>query len=84
MKVSEKTVGSFEAKTHLSHLIEDVEKGNEYVITRRGKPVARLVPFKGHNADSGMDDILRQFDSIRNSVTGRVNIKEFIREGRKY
>lgn len=37
-------VGSFEAKTHLSALLERVERGEEIVITRRGKPVARLVP----------------------------------------
>jgi len=32
-----------EAKSHLSRLIAAVEKGEEVVITRRGKPVARLV-----------------------------------------
>jgi prevent-host-death family protein len=39
-----KQVGIFEAKTHLSSLIDEVEKGREVVITRHGKPVARLVP----------------------------------------
>jgi prevent-host-death family protein len=38
-----KHVGIFEAKTHLSNLIDEVEKGREIVITRHGKPVARLV-----------------------------------------
>jgi prevent-host-death family protein len=38
-----KHVGMFEAKTHLSSLVEEVEKGGEVVITRHGKPVARLV-----------------------------------------
>lgn len=38
------TIGAFEAKTHLSQLLERVEKGEEIVITRRGRPVARLVP----------------------------------------
>jgi antitoxin (DNA-binding transcriptional repressor) of toxin-antitoxin stability system len=37
------TVGAFDAKTRLSALLELVEKGEEVVITRRGKPVARLV-----------------------------------------
>jgi prevent-host-death family protein len=36
-------VNTHEAKTHLSRLLEDVEKGEEIVICRRGKPVARLV-----------------------------------------
>ena len=38
------TVGSFEAKTHLSSLLERVERGEEVLITRHGKAVARLVP----------------------------------------
>ena len=39
-----KHVGIFEAKTHLSNLLEEVGKRDEIVITRHGKPVARLVP----------------------------------------
>ncbi|WP_428421039.1 type II toxin-antitoxin system Phd/YefM family antitoxin [Methylibium sp.] len=37
-------VGAFEAKTHLSALLERVERGEEIVITRHGRPVARLMP----------------------------------------
>lgn len=37
-------VSVYEAKTHLSRLIGDVEAGREITITRHGKPVARLVP----------------------------------------
>ena len=37
------TVGAFEAKTHLSTLLDRVAAGEEVVITRHGKPVARLV-----------------------------------------
>jgi prevent-host-death family protein len=35
-----------EAKTHLSRLLEAVERGEDVVITRAGKPVARLVPAR--------------------------------------
>lgn len=38
------TVGAFEAKTHLSALLERVARGEEILITRHGKAVARLVP----------------------------------------
>lgn len=34
------------AKTHLSRLLHDVEAGDEVIITRGDKPVARLVPFR--------------------------------------
>jgi prevent-host-death family protein len=37
------TVGAFEAKTHLSALLDRVEAGEEVVITKHGRPVARLV-----------------------------------------
>ena len=39
------TIGLFEAKTHLSELIARVEAGDEIVITRHNKPVAKLVPI---------------------------------------
>ena len=39
-----KSVGVHEAKTHLSRLLERVAAGEEIVITRRGREVARLVP----------------------------------------
>lgn len=38
------TVGAFEAKTHFSALLERASQGEEIVITRHGRPVARLVP----------------------------------------
>jgi len=40
------TVNVHEAKTHLSRLLERVERGDEIVIARAGKPVARLVPME--------------------------------------
>lgn len=39
-----KTVNIHQAKTHLSRLIEDVSAGEEVIIARNGKPVARLLP----------------------------------------
>jgi prevent-host-death family protein len=38
------TIGAFEAKTHLSELLEKVGRGQVYVITKRGRPVAELRP----------------------------------------
>ena len=37
------TVGAFDAKTHLSMLLDRVAAGEEVVITRHGKPVARMI-----------------------------------------
>lgn len=42
--VSHKIVNVHEAKTHLSRLLADVERGAEVTIARAGRPIARLVP----------------------------------------
>ena len=46
-----KTVNVHEAKTHLSRLLAEVAAGEEIVIARAGKPVARLVPVTGRRAE---------------------------------
>ena len=43
-----RTAGVREARQDLSSLIDDVRKGREVVITDHGRPVARLVPIRGH------------------------------------
>jgi prevent-host-death family protein len=40
-------VNIHEAKTHLSRLVEDVNAGEEIVLAKAGRPVARLVPVQG-------------------------------------
>ncbi len=42
------TVNTHEAKTHLSRLLTRVSNGEEIVIAKSGKPIARLVPIKQH------------------------------------
>ncbi|MBW7861518.1 MAG: type II toxin-antitoxin system prevent-host-death family antitoxin [Rhodocyclaceae bacterium] len=44
-------VGAFEAKTHLSKLLAAAEAGEVVTITRRGQPVARLVPVGEDGTD---------------------------------
>jgi prevent-host-death family protein len=46
-----KHVGSYEAKTHLPDLLDSVEQGEVIVITRRGRPAARLVPIGAEPSD---------------------------------
>ncbi|MGA2558573.1 MAG: type II toxin-antitoxin system prevent-host-death family antitoxin [Terracidiphilus sp.] len=41
------SIGAFEAKNTLGTLLDRVERGEEIVITRHGRPVARLVPNSG-------------------------------------
>lgn len=48
-------VGAFAAKTHLSELLAAAEAGETVLITRRGAPVARLVPAAGDAGDRAAD-----------------------------
>jgi len=41
-----RAVGAYEAKTHLSRLIERVEAGEEITLARAGRPVAQIVPYR--------------------------------------
>ena len=55
-------VGAFEAKNTLGTLLDRVERGEEIVITRHGKPVARLVPSTVH---IDQDRVRAAFDRLR-------------------
>ncbi|MBA3596486.1 MAG: type II toxin-antitoxin system prevent-host-death family antitoxin [Methylibium sp.] len=45
------TIGLFEAKTHLSEVVARVEAGEEVVITRHNRPVAKIVPIVSSDHD---------------------------------
>ena len=85
------TMGLFEAKTHLSELVARVEAGDEIVITRHNKPVARLVPVAGVPAElverrrravAELQDIGRTMIARGGPIT-REELLEWVREGRK-
>lgn len=44
--IAAESVGAYDAKTHLSKLLERTERGERLVITRHGRPVAQLIPFR--------------------------------------
>jgi prevent-host-death family protein len=78
------SIGLFEAKTHLSELIARAERGEEVIITRHNKPVAKLVPI-GREAGQGVQrrqaalEALQAFEPIE--VPG-VSLSELIAAGR--
>jgi prevent-host-death family protein len=76
-------VGAFEAKNNLAALLDEVERGDEVLITRRGKPVARLVPattgFDREKARRAAQELLQ----ARQGVTlGGLRIKDLVADGR--
>ncbi len=79
------TVDSFAAKTYLPQLLERAAKGEEFTITKHGKPVARLVPPLA--AKSAPDvrlavEAMKQFRKGR--TLGGLSIREMIDEGRRF
>ena len=62
-------VNVHEAKTHLSRLLEEVANGNEVVIAKAGRPVARLVPWQDaqpqrrFGRDAGLFEVPEDFDA---------------------
>ena len=78
-----RSVGSYEAKTHLSRLLDEVAGGVTVTITRHGVPVAVLVPpiVTGTPSVRAAVAGLREFRS-RHALQG-VTIRELIDEGRR-
>jgi prevent-host-death family protein len=77
-------IAAFEAKTRLGTLLDWVENGEEVLITRRGKAVARLVPatdaFDRAKARRAMEGIL---DARRGVTLGDgLTLKDLVNEGR--
>jgi prevent-host-death family protein len=71
-------VGAFEAKTHFSQLIERVIHGEEIFITRRGKPVAKIVPPDTcHNPEMAKDAVLRLHNLSKEMNLGQFDWEEW-------
>lgn len=76
------TIGSYEAKTHLARLLDEVERGKTVTITRHGREVARLVPASPHTAEP--DDVIAALRAGRSGVRrGRSSVRKMIAEGRR-
>lgn len=77
-----KTVGAYEAKTHLPALLKQVERGKEIIITRRERPIARLVPV---HPPVPTQDVFEQLRSLRGTLKLKKGekLKNFIVAGRR-
>lgn len=80
-------VDSFEAKTHLPQLLDRVAKGEEIVITKRGVPVAKLVPVSTETLAERrrhvIDAVRRWRERPGAPRASLEEIREWIREGRR-
>ncbi len=79
-----RTIGAFEAKTHLSALLERVSKGETITITRHGVPAARLVPVEEPAKRIMHATLVERMRDLRARVRpDTMCVKDMIKEGRR-
>ncbi len=62
-------IGAYEAKTHLPKLLERIQKGERFTITKHGHPVAELVPVTQKNPEA-----------VRQTINGIRSYREILRK----
>jgi prevent-host-death family protein len=78
------TVGAFEAKTHLSELLDRVANGETIQITKRGRPVALLTPPASAERPDPKRLVAEILESRKGRKLGRISLRALIEEGRRY
>ncbi len=77
-------VSAFDAKTKLSELLRETEQGRAFVIFRRGREVARLLPPLKGEKEKDLKKVLASFREIREGISGKVSVRKLINEGRRF
>jgi prevent-host-death family protein len=79
------SIGAFEAKTHLSDLLDRVARGEKITITRHGVPAALLVPVTETAPKLTHQEIVEGMRALRKRVKpGRMSVREMVKEGRRF
>ena len=79
------SVGAFEAKTHLSDLLDRVSKGERITITRHGVPAAVLVPVGETGKKLTHKEIVDGMRALRKRIKpDRMSVREMVQEGRRF
>jgi len=84
--MSTQQIGAFEAKTHFSQIIQKVENGADFIVTKRGKPVAKIIPYEQEKKMTRKEAVeaLIEMRKLYRGTPGDFNVREAIEEGRKY
>lgn len=78
-----KSIGAYEAKTHLPELLERVAKGEKITITKHGVPVATLQPANA-TKKTPVREIINQMKRFRSGHhLGGLSVRDMIEEGRR-
>ncbi len=79
-----KNIGAFQAKTHFSEILAEVSAGEEFIVTLRGKKVAKVIPFSEEAKESSPQASIRSIRELRKGLRrGKLNLKKLRAEGRK-
>lgn len=79
------SVGAFEAKTHLSYLLDRVARGEKITNTRYGAAVALLVPVGQKESKLTYEEIEEGMRALRKLVKpGKMTVREMVAEGRRF
>ena len=79
------TIGAFEAKAHLSQLLDRVAQGETITITRHGIPAAMLIPVRSAAARLSHAEIVDGMRELRRRVKpGKMTVREMVEQGRRY
>ena len=81
------TVGAFDAKTHLSELLDRVRHGEKITITRHGVPAAMLVPVEEAAPRLTHREVVEGMRVLRKRVKagkGKLSVRAMIAEGRHF
>jgi prevent-host-death family protein len=78
-----RTIGAYEAKTHLPRLLDEVAKGESITITKHGVPVAVLNPPPSTRTPDPAK-VIAELQQFRQGITlGGLTLRELIDEGRR-
>lgn len=77
------TVGAFEAKTQLSSLLDRVAAGEEVIITKHGKAVARLIGVQAVDRERAREAVEKLKSLRKSTALGGLSWKALRDEGRR-
>ena len=79
------SVEAFEAKRHLSNLLDRVSRGEKITIARHGLPAAMLVPVEEAKAKLTYKEIVEGMRKLRKRIKpGKMTVRELVEEGRRF
>ncbi len=87
-------IGAYDAKTHLPKLLDRVEKGERFVITKHGRPVAELLPIARPDSDAVRrtiadirafrEDLRERGVQIRNLLKKGETLRDLAHQGHRF